>query len=90
VLPLGKEPEAYRWPVSGRDCTLFGFGEAEPRERLVRLSLALLAAGSPYVTWCGQWAMTAVYADGTSDARLIPDAVLSQMPAPIFRAGGAQ
>jgi hypothetical protein len=83
VLPFGEEPGAYRWPVTGRDCVVYGFGESEPRARLVDLSVALLKAGAVAVHWSGQWAL-AVCSDGSSDARLIAGAALSQMPAPIF------
>lgn len=87
VLPFGEEPEGYRWPVAGRDYVVWGFGEPEPRERLVRLSVALVQAGAVAVHWSGQWALT-VYPDSTSDARLIEGAALSQMPAPVFQPAG--
>lgn len=51
VLPFGDNPMLYRWPVIGRDCILFSFGDPEPRERLVMLSVELVRAGALFVIW---------------------------------------
>jgi hypothetical protein len=74
VLPFGDDPTAYRWPVAGRDCVLFGFGEQEPRKRLVALSVELVRAGAVFVIW--GWAVPAV-------------GPLCELPSPFFGPGAS-
>ncbi|MDD5037149.1 MAG: hypothetical protein PHE55_20675 [Methylococcaceae bacterium] len=69
LLPFGDDPTAYRWPVAGRDCLVFGFGEFEPRERLIALSIELVRSGALFILW------------GWSDA----GGPLTELPGPIFR-----
>jgi len=75
LLPFGDNPASYRWPVAGRDCVLHGFGEQEPRPRLVALSVELVQAGALFVIWA--WAVPAV-------------GPLCELPSPIFRPGGVR
>ncbi|MDD5036672.1 MAG: hypothetical protein PHE55_18185 [Methylococcaceae bacterium] len=69
LLPFGDDPAAYRWPVAGRECLVFGFGKPEPRERLIALSVELVRSGALFVLW--SW----------SDS----GGPLCKLPSPIFR-----
>jgi hypothetical protein len=51
VLPPGGDPEAFAWPLNGRDCIVIVRGESEPREVVMRLCRELIASGAPRVCW---------------------------------------
>lgn len=54
ILPFGEPPDRYVWPVAGRSCVLWSFGESESRHTLIRLSLELIQCGAVRVAWaCG-------------------------------------
>ena len=55
LLPYGEQPALFQWPVSGRDCLVYGFGDPEPRERLISLSVDLVRSGAAVVYWRGQF-----------------------------------
>jgi len=52
LLPFKQNPKAFSWPVSGRDCIIFGYGQPESHEIILRLSRCLLVAGAAFVVLC--------------------------------------
>ena len=51
LLPFGKEPEQYVWPVKETEVIIFSRGEPETKEQLIKLSKALLRNGANFILW---------------------------------------
>jgi hypothetical protein len=52
VLPFGADPESFDWSfVDKRDILVYSFGEREPLEKLIALSVLLVQSGADFVLW---------------------------------------
>jgi hypothetical protein len=51
LLPFGKNPEHFKWPVSGRNCVVSGYGEPEPYQQILKLARCLLEAGATKIVF---------------------------------------
>jgi hypothetical protein len=51
LLPFRENPEHFKWPVSGRNCVVSGYGEPEPYQAILQLTQCLLSGGALYVIW---------------------------------------
>ena len=83
LLPFGEWPAFFRWPVFGKSCLVYGFGESETREHLLELSIALIKAGANLVQWAGQYRLD----PQTGEARQVDGELfrIATKSAPIFK-----
>ncbi len=79
LLPYGESSMLYQWPISGRDCLVYGFGEPELRERLISLSVELVRSGAAVVYWRGQ------FVQGNDGEAHLVKGDLSDDLSPVFR-----
>lgn len=54
VLPFGNDPSIYKWPVMGREVSIFEIGDPEPDETIYKLAQRLLMSRARLVLWVRQ------------------------------------